>query len=474
MLLNSFIFIFLLPFALFVYWIATRNVGQRFSLFSTALLVVLSYAFYIYNAPLYSFILLGITAITYIFGRVFENANMRRRRMVAFAITILVLIPLILFKYSNFILETWSDVLGLFGVKYTPVEIPWILPLGTSFFTFQALGYMWDVYHGQVKPERNFLCYMLFVAFFPQLASGPISKTSELMPQIKQPKAPRWLDLSTGFKLLLWGYFLKVVFADRFALFSTVIFSNYEMYSGLTCFMGSISYSMRIYGDFAGYSLMAVGIARMFGFDIINNFRRPYLAATLNDFWRRWHISLTRWFREHIYFPLGGNRRGKLRTYFNIIVVFTVSGIWHGANMTFIIWGLIHGAVQCIERFFGLTGTPLNKSVRLLRIIVTFLIVNFAFIIFAMPDIGSAVDVIEKIFTMSPGLVVPVKNTDVFLAVLALTIVIAKELCEEYRPDVTLINNRRLVVRFATVIAILFMIVGCGVLDSSNFIYVNF
>jgi len=448
--------------------------GERRNMLSTALLVGLSYAFYLYNAPVYTFLLVGVTVITYVFGRIFENRQNRGRLAVAMAVTLLVLTPLVLFKYTNMFLGLWTDFLGFFGVVYEPVKVAWILPLGISFFTFQALGYMWDVYHGKIEAERNFMYYMLFVAFFPQIASGPISKASELMPQIKNPRKPTWNDATTGFKILLWGYFLKAVFADRFAIYSDAVFSNYEMYSGWTCFLGSLAYSMRIYGDFAGYSLMAIGVARMFGFDIVNNFRRPYFAASLTDFWRRWHISLTRWFREHIYFPLGGNRKSKVRTYANVVTVFVVSGLWHGANLTFIFWGLIHGIVQSIERFFGITDTPGHKGIRLGRIILTFLIVNFAFIIFACPSITDAWHFIERIFVMAPGESAGMKSSDTFLIMLALAIVAIKEWFEEYRPTVTLINHRRLGVRVTTVIALIFLILTSGVLDSSNFIYVNF
>lgn len=474
MLLNSFLFLCIIPLVLCVYWIFVHAVGSRRGMFSSALLVGLSYAFYLYNAPIYTFLLIGVTTITYIFGRIFENKDRRGRLAVAMAVTLLVLTPLVLFKYSNMFLGLWGDFLSLFSVDYVPVEVSWILPLGISFFTFQALGYLWDVYHGKIEAEHNFLYYVLFVAFFPQIASGPISKASELMPQIKNPRKPTWNDATTGFKILLWGYFLKAVFADRFAIYSDAVFANYEMYSGWTCFLGSVAYSMRIYGDFAGYSLMALGVARMFGFDIINNFRRPYFAASLTDFWRRWHISLTRWFREHIYFPMGGNRKGKVRTYVNIVTVFVVSGAWHGANLTFIFWGLIHGIVQSVERFFGLTDTPTHRGIRFGRVILTFLIVNFAFIIFACPSIGDAWHFIERIFVMAPGESAGMKSSDVFLIMLALVVVAVKELCEEYCPSVTLINNRRLTVRVATVVALIFMILTSGVLDSSNFIYVNF
>ena len=217
------------------------------------------------------------------------------------------------------------------------LEINIISSIGISFYTFQALGYMLDVYHKRIQCERNWWNYMLFVCFFPQILSGPISKASDLLPQIKSERKFDYGFAVEGLRYLLWGMFLKVAFADRLALYVNPVLDNYSDYSGVSIFMACTFYSLQIYGDFAGYSLMAIGVARLMGFDLINNFNRPYLAASITEFWKRWHISLTRWLTTHVYIAMGGNRCSKVRQYINIMTTFLVSGIWHGANWTFII-----------------------------------------------------------------------------------------------------------------------------------------
>ena len=226
----------------------------------------------------------------------------------------------------------------------------WAVPIGISFFSFQAYGYLADVYYRRTDCERNLRDYALFISFFPQIASGPISKAKDLLPQIKSLKTFDADKATQGLKLLLWGLFLKVVLADRLGLYVDSIYDNYTYQTGFSLFVASLCYSLQIYGDFAGYSLMAIGVAKVLGFDLINNFNRPYFATSITDFWHRWHISLSIWLRDYVYIPLGGSRCSKLRTYWNIFATFLVSGIWHGANWTFIIWGIIHGVAQIAEK----------------------------------------------------------------------------------------------------------------------------
>lgn len=265
----------------------------------------------------------------------------------------MVIAPLAILKYSGFVKETAASLLELADIRQRSGEpdtlTTIVIPLGISFFTFQSLGYMWDIYRRKIKPERNFLYYMLFVGFFPQIASGPISKAEELLPQIRGKRSMTHEDISEGVRLMLWGFFLKAVVADRVATFVDPVYADYINFSGVTCFLASIFYSIQIYGDFAGYSLLAIGVGRLFGYKLINNFNRPYFSYSISEFWRRWHISLSRWLRDYVYIPLGGNRKGTRRTYINILTTFTVSGIWHGANLTFIVWGFMHGAVQAVE-----------------------------------------------------------------------------------------------------------------------------
>lgn len=481
MILNSFAFLCVIPLVLFLYAVVMLlcRRSRRVNVVSAAFLTAVSYGFFLYEQPSGALFLFAITVITYLAARLFDGceryaSTSRRRWTLGFIAVLLVAAPLVIFKYTNFLNSTFADILALAGFVWEPPRFSFVVPLGISFFTFQALGYMLEVYRRQIPAERNFLFYTLFVGFFPQIASGPISKADELLPQIKQRKYFTVYNLTEGARLMLWGYFLKAVVADRLATFVNPVYDNWEAFSGISCFLASVFYSLQIYGDFAGYSLIAIGVGKLFGFDLINNFQRPYLAHSVTDFWRRWHISLTRWLRENIYFPLGGNRKGKSRTYLNILATFTVSGIWHGANLTFIVWGFIHGVVQAVERFFGWGAKPAAKWIVPLRILLTFLIVNFAWIFFRLPSLKDACGVVGRILTFAPGEAIPVSNTGLVLLLFAIVSLFASEIVMEYAPGVSLLRNRRLWVRIVSVIALVFIILTVGVLDSGQFIYVNF
>ena len=261
--------------------------------------------------------------------------------------------------------------------------------------------------------------------------------------------------------------------ADRLGLYVDTVYGNYEHYSGLTCFVASIFYSFQIYGDFAGYSLMAIGVGRLLGFDLINNFNRPYFAACITEFWHRWHISLSTWLKDYIYIPLGGSRCSKIRSYWNIFVTFFVSGIWHGANWTFIIWGSIHGLIQILEKVFGLQKINSKGIVKFVRILVTFMIVNFAWVFFRMPTIESGYALCSRIVLDFMGELF-IDLPTMCMGLFAVVIVFMKELCEEYFPNLTLFNNKSLIIRWTTYTLVLILIILLGVFDSSQFIYANF
>ncbi|MCD8290247.1 MAG: MBOAT family protein, partial [Prevotella sp.] len=351
----------------------------------------------------------------------------------------------------------------------------WAIPIGISFFTFQAVGYLFDVYYKRIEVERNWWDYMLFVCFFPQILSGPISKARDLLPQIKANRRFDESQFVAGLKFLLWGMFLKVVMADRLGLYVDTVFDNWQYNSGISCLVASLAYSFQIYGDFAGYSLMAVGVGRLMGFVLINNFNRPYFSVSVTDFWRRWHISLSTWLKDYVYIPLGGSRCSKARNYINILVTFLVSGIWHGANWTFIVWGVLHGVSQVIEKAIGLQKCESNKFlVRLPRIIVTFILINFLWTIFRMPTIADGVGVIIRMFTQHGSILLP-NNKDVLFSLMSVGMVVISELLQEFAPSkFAMLNNRRIVVRWFTYLALVIIIMLAGVFDSSQFIYVSF
>ncbi len=425
--------------------------------------------------------LLGVTLVTYLGGQVLECRNeneetkVRSRKYIVWLFALLGLLPLMLFKYYNFLNNSISEGLASVGLQFALPGLNWAIPVGISFFTFQAVGYMLDVYHGRVKAEKKFLDYLLFVSFFPQVMSGPISKADELLPQLKTTHKFDYEQGKQGLKYLLWGMFIKLVIADRLGLFVDTVYANYIHYNGTTCFVASIFYTIQIYCDFAGYSLMAIGIARTLGFNLIDNFRRPYFAVSITDFWKRWHISLTRWLTRQVYIPLGGSRCSKPRTYWNIFVTFIVSGIWHGANWTFIVWGVMHGLLQIIEKSLGWQKYDgKNWAVRVTRIIITFLLVNFAWVFFRMPNIGDASRMIARMFSnVGISNLSDLGGAPIIMLMIALSILTFKDLKAEFFPSKLGFLNTP-VVRWSVYVILFCMILSFGVLDGGQFIYVSF
>ena len=471
MIFNSFQFLWLFPLIFAGYYLLPRLFRQPS--FANKLLLAISYGLYMQWNPAYALILLGVTTVTYGFSLWIERqAHEKRRRKLLMACgATLALLPLLVFKYYNFITESITSILP-FG------ELPglnWAVPIGISFFTFQAVGYLFDVYYRRIEAEHNWWDYMLFVAFFPQILSGPISKAADLLPQIKAERVFRHDDAAQGLKWMLWGMFLKVVMADRLGLYVDKVFDNYIYNSGSSCLLASIFYTFQIYGDFAGYSLMAMGVGRLMGFNLVNNFRRPYLSVSITDFWRRWHISLSTWLKDYVYIPLGGSRCSRWRNYWHIFVTFLVSGVWHGANWTFIVWGILHGAFQIVEKALGLQRSEAKGVIRGGRILQTFLLVNFAWILFRMPDIASAWEVIGKICTDLSSPLFLSSKTNTLLSFASLLTVVCVDCANEFKPgNCWLMASRQTSVRWASYFVLAFAILLCGVFDSGQFIYVSF
>ena len=471
MIFNSFQFIVLYPLLFLLYYAIPAKYGKIRNLY----LLAVSYALYISWYPLHALILLGVTAVTYITARQLEHSN-RPKTTLAIGI-IIALLPLLFFKYFDFINESIRELLLRMRISTGLPGLNWAIPMGLSFFTFQAIGYVFDVYRKKTEAEHNFLVYALFVSFFPSILSGPINKAALVIPQIRTLRP--YLDYSKaveGLKMLLWGMFMKVVVADRAALYVGTVFGSYTNFTGTTCFVASLLYTIQIYADFGGYSLMAIGVGKTLGFDLTENFRRPYFAYSVTDFWRRWHISLSTWLKDYIYIPLGGSRCSKMRNYWNIFVTFLVSGIWHGANWTFIFWGILHGLFQIVEKMLGEQKCKYGAQGRTVKTIITFLLVNFAWIFFRMPTMADACGVIRRIFDFSlPKTVFLDDFQTPMLIAIGLTLLIIKDVRDEFFPNrMPLMNSRHVVVRWVTYLSVLFAILLLGVLSSDQFIYANF
>jgi len=416
-------------------------------------LLLVSYLLYLQWKPVYALILLGVTTVTYYAAIEVENSKHPKRILTAGVLV--ALLPLAFFKYFNFINDSISQALSMVGLNFHLAGLNWAVPIGISFFTFQALGYLWDIYYKRDKAEHDFLTYALFVSFFPSILSGPINKASLVIPQLKALRPyfdyPKAVE---GLKMLLWGMFMKVVVADRVALYVDTVLPSYENYTGLSCFVASLLYTIQIYSDFAGYSLMAIGV----------------------DFWHRWHISLSTWLKDYIYIPMGGSRCSKLRNYWNIFVTFLVSGIWHGANWTFVVWGCMHGICQIIEKMLGQQKCNYGWLGKSVKIVTTFLLVNFAWIFFRMPTLTDACGVIGRIFDPTLPLAVEIKSRHIFLfIVFGTTILFIKDFLDEYHPSrLKLVDNRSRLIRWITYLTIMTMILLTGVFDAGQFIYANF
>ncbi|MBQ8279967.1 MAG: MBOAT family protein [Roseburia sp.] len=381
-------------------------------------LLVTSYIFYGAWNVKYLALLFGITFATYLCGLIMDKIGEsdwdEKKKKNAKKLTLGVGIVgniglLIYFKYMDFFAFNIYRVLGVLGIEVTEHYFNILLPVGISFITFQALGYAIDVYRGRLRAEKNLLKYALFVSFFPQLVAGPIERSENLLTQIQnihlQPRIT-YEKFTNGAILMLYGYFQKVFIADKAAILANTVFAAPEQYTTIELALGAIAFSIQIYCDFGGYSNIAIGSAQMLGFEMMENFNAPYFATSIKDFWRRWHISLSSWFKDYLYIPLGGNRCSKVRKYFNLMVTFLVSGLWHGAQMTFVVWGGIHGLIQIIEseakelaQKIGFKVKTDVFSYRLLQILATYFITTIAWIFFRADNVSIAFTYIAQMFT---------------------------------------------------------------------------
>lgn len=476
---NSFIFWIVFPLLFLLYW----AIPGRYMAARKWYLIVVSYWLYMNWKPAFALVLLYVTLVTF-YGAKYVAAikeNGKRKRSLISVLAVMALLPLFLFKYYAFINENITAVMSWLHIQFSFPGLNWAIPVGISFFTFQALGYLFDVYRGKELPETSFSDYALFCSFFPQIASGPISTASELLPQIKSRKTFSYADGVQGLKWVLWGIFLKCVVADRMGLYVDVVFSGYSHFSSANCMWAAVLYTIQIYADFAGYSLMAIGIARTLGFRLINNFNRPYFAESITQFWRRWHISLTRWLTTHVYIPLGGSRCSKPRQYANIMCTFLVSGLWHGASWSFVAWGALHGGLQIGEKSLGLdpkgrhSGKRWLKRIKPLRIVITFVLVTVAWVFFRMPTLGEAIGFLGHIFTDSQPqpFMFQASNTDKLLTFLAIVLLFCAEVRAEYLSERTRWMNASWF-RWTAYVSLFCIILALGVLTSGSFIYANF
>ena len=386
MLFNSWQFAVFLPIVFGLYWALPHKYRQP-------VLLISSYYFYMSWNFKYVVLILFTTAVSYTAAVLVERTGKHEKRKLLLAATLVACLGvLFIFKYFNFFMGSLAAAAQRFAIPLHPTTLKLLLPVGISFYTFQTLSYVIDVYRGDVAAERNFFTYALFVSFFPQLVAGPIERTKNLLPQLKAEHTFGYDQAMYGLKLMVWGYFKKLVVADNLAVFVDRVFNDVYTYRGFALVLAAFFFTIQIYCDFSGYSDIARGTAKLLGIDLMENFKSPYFSASIHEFWSRWHISLSTWFRDYVYIPLGGNRVSKARHYWNLLLTFLVSGLWHGANWTFVIWGGVHGAAQVVENALGLRRESKRGSlVWWLRVVMVFCFAMLAWVLFRAQTLDEAV-----------------------------------------------------------------------------------
>jgi len=513
MVFDSLAFLLFFPLVAVVYFFLTMRIALRHKALSNTLsqlfLLAASLFFYAYWNPAYLGLILISVAVTWVSGLLMEDRDVQKRRLILAGSLLINLGILFFFKYYHFAV----DSVRFFAHGRIPFpSFDVLLPVGISFYTFQALGYSIDVYYGRVKAERNFITYALFVTFFPQLVAGPIERTGNLLPQFKVNHEFDYDRVTSGLRLAAWGIFKKVVIADRLAIYVNGVFGNPSVYPAASLALAVFFFTFQIYCDFSGYSDIAIGCARVLGFNLMSNFRQPYFSRSIAEFWRRWHISLSTWLKDYLYIPLGGNRNGEVRRSVNLLLTFLISGLWHGAAWHFVAWGALHGLFQIIGRntapfrntIGSKVGLPEESRLRkAIQVCVTFTLVCFAWIFFRANTITDAFLITAKLtelpaelagyarmlsqngiagtvrtaFQVGIDVSHPIQDfglTNLGLSGIFIAILLINDVLMRKMPDETILKQTPLVLRWAGYYALLLTILLNWNAGSSQFIYFTF
>lgn len=478
MLFNSINFAIFLPIVLALYWFVTNKSLKL----QNTLLLVASYFFYACWDYRFLFLLIFSTLLDYFTGlKMFESTTPGTKKFWFWLSVCVNLGFLGVFKYFNFFAASFAQALALLGLQVHPWVLDIILPVGISFYTFHGLSYVIDIYKNRIQPEKDFVVYSVFVSFFPLLVAGPIERATHLLPQIKKPRQFDYNQGVDGLKQILWGMFKKVVIADNCAYYANMIFNNSGEYHGSTLVIGAFFFTIQIYCDFSGYSDIALGTARLFGIELLRNFAFPYFSRDIAEFWRRWHISLSSWFRDYLYIPLGGSKGGTWMKVRNTFIIFLVSGFWHGANWTFIVWGALNALFIMPLIIFNKNRHHLEIVAQgrlfptfreFINIVLTFALASFAWIVFRAENIGHAWQYISTIF--SPSLFTAPEVMPVKIFVLIAIFMVIEWLGREQQYAIArLWVNRPTLIRWSVYYAIIFCIFYFAGTDQ-QFIYFQF
>ncbi len=480
---NSLGFLIFYPIVLLLYFVIPKK-------YTKYLLLVASYYFYLaWNIKLAGLIIFT-TLVSYLCARFIEKTDKKSIKTLCIVLTLISSLGvLFFFKYYNFLADSVSFLFGLISGIQTDFTLNLVLPVGISFYTFQTLSYAIDVYRGNEKCEHDFILYALYVSFFPQLVAGPIERPGNLLPQLREGHKLERGNVELGLQQMALGFFKKIVVADLIAEYVNPVFNNASETTGFGVFLGSILFAIQIYCDFSGYSDIAIGCSKIMGINLMQNFNEPYRARSIKDFWNRWHISLSTWLRDYLYFPLGGSRCSKPRHLMNILIVFLASGLWHGANWTFVIWGLFHGLIRIIEELIknprakmleklGINET--NKGLSIFETVITFLIVCFSWIIFRANSLGDLAILMKKLFTSWGGFSNTLESMNLTLSAIIFTvlsilvmIILDRLICNKDTIYPTTVMRKVNVSYLVWIVAIAWMLL-LSVGGASTFIYFQF
>jgi alginate O-acetyltransferase complex protein AlgI len=481
MLFNSVEFLIFFPLVVVLYFLVPLRLR-------IPLLVGASYYFYMSWRPEYIILIIVSTLIDFYIGRKIGHEIKDQTRKIYLFISLATNLGILFFfKYFIFFNDNFRSLLHFVNINYAPTEFNLLLPVGISFYTFQTLSYTINVYRGEQNPEHNLIKFALYVSFFPQLVAGPIERSDRLLPQFDNKHSIDYYRITDGLKLMTWGFFKKLVIADRLAAIVNNVYADPTSFSGIPLLLATYFFAFQIYCDFSGYSDIAIGAARVMGYDLMENFRQPYFAKSIADFWRRWHISLSTWFRDYVYIPLGGNRLGDGRMFFNLLVVFVVSGLWHGSSWTFVMWGAIHGILM-IGSIFGLqllnqvfpNRLRERKSaiVTCIKIFATFHLVLLSWVFFRANTMSDAFYIIRTIFTgfeIKGGYGLNFGGPyEIIITLAALLVLLLVDFLREKDLPANFIGSRPVVLRWALYYVLLLSILLFGEFGITEFIYFQF
>lgn len=482
---NSLDFAIFLPLVFILYWF----IVHRYLKLQNALIVLASCVFYAWWDWRFLSLIIFSTLIDYAIGRKLQVTRKQNHRKALLWTSILVNIGFLgFFKYYNFFVDNFVAAFSFFGQPLQSNSLNIILPVGISFYTFQTLSYTIDVYKRKLEPTKDLLAFAAFVSFFPQLVAGPIERAAHLLPQFYKKRRFKFINVQFGFIRILWGLFKKVVIADRLAIIVNTVYNSPEDFGGLHYILATVLFAFQIYCDFSGYSDIAIGTARMFGFKLMENFRTPYFSKSIGEFWKRWHISLSTWFRDYVYIPLGGNQVSRARLYANLMIVFVVSGFWHGAKWTFMVWGALHGIILIAEQFlnsrrFGFVkeGTRFFGHA---QVLFTFAVTCFAWIFFRANTTVDAFSIASSLFDFSRSFATHVRGMTLYMGmplwkllacfVLIAVLIIIERLIMHHKISELIIIKQKPIARWSIYTGFIIVILLFGSFEIEQFIYFQF